>query len=177
MAQAVGQQISGLITPASNIVEGEIVEQKDLPQLASETQPKTRKKRSSRNGSNSSTTSTSNRRNQAVAIDWRHDPSRWGSPQQMWSTAEKSIWLLYVVKQETETSELPASQIAATFNKHFRQAGQINASQISRDLGRAKNKRPSLVAENTTTTPSAWYLTDTGIKRAEELVNQALGQV
>ncbi|MEH2257179.1 hypothetical protein [Nostoc sp.] len=43
MAQAVGQQMSGLLIPASNIVEGEIIENKDLPQLASEAKPKTRK--------------------------------------------------------------------------------------------------------------------------------------
>lgn len=101
MAQAVGQQMSGLLLPASGIVEGEIVEDKSLPQAPPEPQPKPRRKPASRRRSTASTSLTSNGKNLVVAaVDWRHDPSKWGNPQQDWTTADKSIWLLYVISKE-----------------------------------------------------------------------------
>lgn len=175
MAQAVGQQMTGLLTPASNVVEGEILEQKDLPQLPSEAKPKARKKRSSRQYSQTSANSTLNGKSKAQALDWKHDPSKWGIPQQDWSTTDKSIWLLYVVSQEGIVSELAGNQISTTFNKHFRQSKEITTGEINGDLGKAKVKTPALVAENTTNNPSAWYLTYEGEKRALELITQALG--
>jgi hypothetical protein len=177
MAQAVGQQMSGLLTPASNIVEGEIIDTPGLPQAISEPAPKTRRKRAHRQSSHTSANSISNGKNKPVAIDWKHDPSKWGTPQQGWSTADKSIWLLYVVSKEVSISQLTGGRISVTFNKHFRQSGQINTSQINRDLGRAKSKKPSLVAEDTTKEPSEWFLILEGNKRAEELIAEARGQV
>lgn len=176
MAQAVGQQMSGLLTPASNIVEGEIIENNDLPQLSSEAKPKARKKRSSRQYSQTSTTSTLNGKGKAVALDWKHEPLKWGTPQQEWSTADKSIWLLYVVSKEVSVSELTGNEISTTFNKHFRQSGQIKTGQINRDLGKAKGKKPALVSENTTKNPPAWFLTHEGEKCVQELIVQAGGQ-
>lgn len=177
MTQAVGQQMSGLLIPASNIVEGEIIENKDLPQLPSEAKPKSRKKRSSRQYSQISTNSTLNGKGKASALDWKHDPSKWGNPQQDWSTTDKSMWLLYVVHRETEVLELTGSEISTTFNKHFRQSGQISTGQINRDLGRAKGKKPALVSENTTKNPSAWFLTTEGEKCVQQLIAQARGQI
>ncbi|MEH1905181.1 MAG: hypothetical protein V7L04_28335 [Nostoc sp.] len=177
MAQAVGQQMSGLLLPASNIVEGEIIENKDLPQLASEAKPKSRKKRSSRQYSQTSTNSTLNGKAKALAVDWKHDPSKWGNPQQDWSTTDKSMWLLYVVQIEAEVLELTGSEISTTFNKHFRQSGQISTSQINRDLGRAKGKKPALVSDNATKSPSAWFLTTEGEKCVQQLIAQARGQI
>ena len=177
MAQAVGQQISSLLTPASNIVEGEIIENNDLPQLPSEAKPKTRKKRSSRQSSQNSTNSTLNGKGKTEAIDWKHNPTNWGNPQQDWSTTDKSIWLLYVVHKETQVAELTGSEISKTFNKHFRQSGQITTGQINRDLGRAKGKRPALVSEDTTKNPPAWFLTSEGKKVAQDLIVKSGGQI
>lgn len=175
MAQAVGQQMSGLLLPASGIVEGEIVEDRNLPQATLEAQPKPRKKQVSRRRSPNS---TPNGEHSVVTTDWRHDPLKWGNHQQDWTTADKSIWLLYVVSKEANVSELPGSEVSATFNKHFRQSGQIRTGQINRDLGQAKGLKgkPALVSEDPTKNPSAWYITHEGEKRAQELVVKAVGQ-
>ena len=178
MAQAVGQQMSGLLLPASGIVEGEIIDDKSLPQATLESQPKPRKKQTNRRRSKTSTKSTPSSKNPTVALDWKHNPNKWGFPQQDWTTADKSIWLLYVVSKEASTTELTGSEISATFNKHFRQSGQIKTGYINRDLGKAKgaNGKTALVSEDATKSPSAWFLNQEGEKRAQELVTKALGQ-
>lgn len=176
MAQAVGQQMSGLLSPASGIVEGEIIEGRSLPQPAVELQSTPSKKRANRRRSTTSAKSTAGKQGQAVAIDWKHDSSKWGSPQQDWSTSDKSIWLLYVVSKEASVSELTGGEISVTFNKHFRQSGQIRTSHINRDLGRLKGikGKPALAGENTSKTPSTWFLTHEGNKRAQELIAETL---
>jgi hypothetical protein len=111
-----------------------------------------------------------------VPIDWRHDPSKWGSPQQGWVTSDKAIWLLYVVSKEVNVSELNARVITNTFNKHFRQAGQLFVGNINRDLGKLKGRSPAVIAEDTIKDPPAWFLTDAGIKHAQGLIAQSIGQ-
>jgi len=174
MTQALGQQMSTFIPPVTNVVEGKIVDNhQDLPQLLPETKPaNTRKKRSTRKYFHSPTNSS--KKNQVTAIDWRHDPMKWGNPQQTWSATDKSIWLLYVVAKETGIKELQANQIAATFNKHFQESKKINTGQINRDLRNAKTKKPVLVSEDLTNGTSVWYLTIEGEKRAKELIDEAL---
>jgi hypothetical protein len=178
MAQAVGQQMSGLLIPAASIVEGEIVEDKNSSPPSIESQLKPRKKKSPRQHSTTSSVQASNGKSGAIAVDWRHDPSKWGTPQQEWSTANKSIWLLYVVSKEASLTELNGSEIAETFNKHFRQSGAIRTGQVNRDLGQSKGAKgkPAMIAENTTKRPSGWYLTQEGEKFAQELVTKALGR-
>ncbi len=177
ITQALGQQVSGLLAPASDIVQGEITENYDLPQLSSEEKPKTRRKSSIRQPSQKSTSSISNVKSKETAVDWKHNSSKWGNPQQSWSTIKKSIWLLYVVLKETAISEISGRMISATFNKHFRQSGEIRTGQINRDLGKAKGEKPALISENTIKTPSAWYLTIEGEKRAKALISEALGKI
>lgn len=174
MAQAVGQQVSGLLIPASTIVEGEVVEVKDIP--TPDIQPKPRKKRARKSPVNSHSIQNNSKQG-GSAIDWKHDPIKWGHPQRDWSTSDKSIWLLFVVAQATGTSELTGGQIATTFNKHFRQSREINTGQVNRDLGKAKGSNGGipLVIEDTTQNPSAWCLTSEGIKRAEEIIQQSTG--
>jgi Tfp pilus assembly major pilin PilA len=148
MAQAVGQQMSGFLIPASGIVEGEIIEDKTLPQATIESQSKPQKKQTNRRRSTTSTKSASNSKKTADAIDWKHNPMKWGSPQQDWTAADKSIWLLYVVSKESNISELTGSEVSTTFNKHFRQSGQIKTGQINRDLAglfHSKECRPKTV--------------------------------
>ncbi|AFY65912.1 hypothetical protein [Geitlerinema sp. PCC 7407] len=178
MAQAVGQQMSGLLLPASGIAEGEIIEDKTLPQVTLESQSKPQRKQVNRRRSTTSAKSASSRKNSVVAIDWKHDSMKWGIPQQDWTTANKSIWLLYVVSKEAGVSELTGREISTTFNKHFRQSGQLKTGYINRDLGKAKgsNGKVALVSEDATKNPSAWFLTQEGEKRAQELISKALEQ-
>lgn len=114
---------------------------------------------------------------QEALPEFRHDPNKWGNPQQAWTTAEKSIWLLFVVKNQSETKELSASAIATLFNKHFRESGAIRRGNVWRDLGKCKSKSPPWVGEDATQDPYRWYLTETGDKVARDLVAKATGAV
>ncbi len=173
MTQAVSQQFSGLLGPASDIIEGEVVEE-GVKQLPAPGEKAT--KRPPQRRSHASPPSKADASSKVQAVDWRHDPSKWGTPKQDWVTADKSIWLLFVVANELQIKELTANQIAVTFNKHFRQAGQLQSFNVNRDLGKLKGKAPATVAEDTTKTPPAWFLTDAGEKRAHELLAKARGE-
>jgi len=172
IADSVAEQVAGLLKPASNIVEGEIVTDGHRPQYVegetSETKTKqARKKRQSQTqpGSNS----------KEEAVDWSHDPSKWGVPKQKWSTADKSLWILYVVEKAEGIKEMSAPRIATTFNKHFPQAGIVHPPNVSRDLGKLKLKSPALVSEDRAKSPSTWFLTEGGIQRVEKLIRETLG--
>lgn len=65
--------------------------------------------------------------------------------------------------------------IVATFNKHFRQSGQLTTGNVNRDLGVLKGKSPSQIGEDATKEPSAWFLTTEGKTSARKLVQEALG--
>ena len=46
------------------------------------------------------------------AVNWRHDPTKYGSPLQSWKSAQKAIWTLYVVESEAGVKEMSGSRIA-----------------------------------------------------------------
>src|ERR1700761_5282558 len=171
IGQSIGDQLSGLIAPAVSIIEGEV----DKPGTsgsaailnqhtgAETARKKTRKKRT--------TSATSSSTSNAVdALDWRHDAAKYGMPGQAWNTAKKAIWLLYVAGECVQQNTLSSKQISETFNKHFKQAGTILPFNITRDLGKAKLKKPSPVGEDSTKDPSGWFLTDEGNRQAQELI-------
>jgi hypothetical protein len=106
----------------------------------------------------------------SAPIDFRHDSTKWGNPKQEWTTVQKAMWLLFVLSKQTEHKELGYTCIAETFNKHFRQAKAIQKGNVGRDLGKAK--LASLVGEDTTKTPSAWYLTSEGEKTVQKLIGE-----
>jgi hypothetical protein len=110
------------------------------------------------------------------AVDWSHDPAKWGTPAQSWNTVDRCLWLLYVLKQEKGVNELSAAAIAATLCKHFKQAGLVYQQIVSRELGRVKTSAPALVGEDSRQNPSLWFLTEEGQKRAENLVTQVRAQ-
>jgi len=103
-------------------------------------------------------------------LEFRHDVEKWGAPLQNWTTAQKAVWLLYVIENQGLGSELSAAQIEATFNKHFRRAKSIYRRYVVRDLSREKGKS---VGEETTKTPPTWYLTQVGKEYAQKLVTEA----
>lgn len=113
----------------------------------------------------------------ATALDFAHDPSNWGTPKQTFTTTQKAIWLSYVLEQQTGTTVMTIRTIIKTFNKHFRQAGELKDGSVYRDLGKAKQAAPPLVGEDTTKSPSEWYLTEAGKKAGVQLVDLARGSV
>ena len=170
LSKNLSDQITGLIQPAVALVSGEEAPE-TIPQsglviegTATDTTRKKRKKTTRTNNNPSSAAVT-----EGSAIDWVHDPQKWGSPSQTWKAWEKAIWLIYVVSKETETTQLSHVQIVATFNKHFKQAKTIAPFNVARDLGRKKSGKEALVGENTVKSPSEWFLTDEGRKYAEKL--------
>ncbi len=168
IAQSVGNQIAGMLEPAARIVEGDGSTRAPTSKEMTVSQPikQSRRGRRARMGIESAP---------EHVVDWIHDPAKWGSPQQEWTTASKAMWLLYVVKQETGTKELSGASIAATFNKHFKQAKPIQPGNVNRDLGKLKVKPNAPVVEDTTKTPSTWFLTDEGLKVAQNLTLQSRG--
>lgn len=177
MAQAVGQQMSGLLTPASNIVEGEIIENKELPPLPSEAKPKTRKKRSSRQYSQTSTNSTLNGKGKAVAFDWKHEPLKWGTPQQDWSTAFKDILLVQRTDLTAEEEILVLLHYAGEIGFSRYELGryaQCSASSVTKTLQKLSSpqfRQIILVSKD------QYRLTDLGSKRLrEELADKLLLQ-
>src|SRR5262245_41913650 len=94
-------------------------------------------------------------------------------PQQSWTTAEKSIWLLYVAEKNGAAKEMSVPQITNTFNKHFRQAKPIFKPNVHRDLGKLKASVDAPVSENTTARPYTCFLTHAGQRMAEGLVTKS----
>lgn len=171
IGRSIGEQISAIVSPGMNIIDGEISPKPSAQVVpaAAFLEPAKRRaaKRSKPAGAaNGETTTTS-------AVEFRHDPSKYASPSQHWSTSDKAIWLLYVVREVASVAELSNGQLVKTFNTHFRQAKTITHSNVSRDLGKLKTATPSLVGEDNTKTPSVWFLTDEGIRHAQAIIVKA----
>lgn len=107
----------------------------------------------------------------AGPVDYRHDPAKFGVPNQGWSIIEKVIWMLWVL-QHTGTKEYAAGQIVATFNHNFKAAGKLHPPHVPRELQRAKVEVPTPIGED----KERWYLTAEGERQAKDLVTKALGQ-
>jgi hypothetical protein len=170
IGRSIGDQISGMLSPSLNIVEGEIVSSRTQNVAPAPMLEETPKRRGSRRAKSASTGAENNG---SSSIEFRNDPSKYATPTQQWSTADKAIWLLYVVKEVSQVPELSTGQIVKTFNTHFRQAKTITSSNVSRDLGKLKISSPSLVGEDPTKSPSVWFLTDEGMRKAQELIANA----
>lgn len=168
---SIGQQMANLLQPVDSIIDGAPL-QPNLPGL--ETTPQTNVGKKSRK--RRAPTASTNEGAEVIAIDFQHAPEKYGNPQQGWKTAEKSMWLLYVLKEAANVGEVSGRALSETFNKHFRQSGTITVSNTNRDLGRLKGEKPPALGEDASKNPPNWYLTDDGRKRAQMLVAQALGK-
>lgn len=167
-----GQQFAGLMGPIDNIIDG--TELVDTPHTASVVPmsqlPSVKRNKRKKTAGPSPTVNEDD-----TAIDFRHDPLKFGNAQQTWKTADKSLWLIYVLKSQTERTEFTAKAIADTFNKHFRGAGLIKTGNVNRDLERLRTaEKPSPLGFDPN--KSAWFLTDEGERRGQVLVAAALGQ-
>lgn len=173
ISRTVGKKFSDALGPIDAIIEGtahEVSRQPNLPFEEPNLQafPKAKRRR------NTTASPGSSKGDGAEALDFKADPLKYGNPRQAWSTAKKSLWLLYVAKEVAGVSEMSAPVISKTFNKHFRQSGTIQTGKVTRDLGKLKSETPAPVQEDTTKPDAPWFLTDAGIKRAQTLVEEAL---
>lgn len=161
---AVSQQLSGLIlpaavltgaeTPTETIIEGEVEGGKSKPKPA----------RKPRSGSRSFGESS------GQPIEFRHEPAKYGNPLQSWNYTQKAVWLLAVLKGILDTKEASTSQLAATFNDQFKQAGVVRPPNLARYLGEAKVQNPSPIGEHN----GVWFLTQEGERMAKELIQSVL---
>jgi hypothetical protein len=106
----------------------------------------------------------------AQPIEFRHDPAKYGNPLQSWGVAEKGIWLLYVLKKIAAVNEVSGPQLAATFNQSFKPAGKMHPPHVTRDLAKVKVQNPAPIGED----KGNYYLTDTGDRQAEQLIQSIL---
>lgn len=170
IGKSIGDQISGMLSPSLNILEGEVASSRTQPQSAI---PLVAEIPRRRGGRRTKSAPNGTEANTQANIEFRNDPSKYATPTQQWTTAEKAIWLLYVVKEVSLVPELSTGQIVKTFNTHFRQAKTVTNSNVSRDLGKAKVSSPSLVGEDPTKSPPVWFLTDEGIRKAQAIIADA----
>lgn len=169
IAAGVQQQLGGLLAPTSTIIDIDPPRAVNQPALPPAPPKKVRSgKRASAPAANGASDSD--------AVVFTHNPNTWGTPVQGWSAAEKSVWLLYVVGQQTDHKELTGPRIAKTFALHFRQSGPIRSQNVARDLGKLKAQQPSLVSQDAIKPGEPWFLTDAGIAHAQKLVSQARGE-
>jgi hypothetical protein len=103
-------------------------------------------------------------------IEFRHDASKFGNPQQSWTVTDKCVWLLYVVEGITGTKEIAGAQLAATYNQQFKPSGKIHPPHVGTHLGKSKVQNPPYVGED----KGLWYLTDEGKKYAQQLTAAVL---
>jgi hypothetical protein len=165
----IGSQIAGMINPGQLLNGPSTIAPPSDPRLIEGEIPTKRGKGKKK------AYATASAAPPAEALNWIHDPQKWGSPQQSWNTVDKCVWLLFVVKGEIQIGSLSAVGIVATFNKHFKSAKQTTGLLVKRELGKEKNKPKSLVGEDTTKNPPEWFLTQTGEARGQELVNLGKG--
>jgi len=166
ITRAVQQQLTSLVIPGEVITDGH----KQLGDGSSngsgaaqeeENKKKRSVRRSPRGGGDGAP---------AVAIEFRHDPAKYGNPVQGWGVTEKCIWLLYVIKGITGTEEVSGPALAATFNQYFKPAGKIHPPHVTRDLAKLKVQNPAPIGED----KGNYYLTDEGDKQAQQLIQVAL---
>ena len=160
---AVQQQLTGLLTPLETATDGH-------RQLGENTQviegevAKSRSRAPRKRGSGAKPAEP------GTVIEFRHDAAKYGNPVQSWNTAEKCIWLLYVLKNITDTKKVFDPQLSATFNNYFKGSGKIYPPRVSRDLARVKVANPSPIGED----KGLWYLTDEGDRQAQELIRNVM---
>jgi hypothetical protein len=148
-----GPILNGQVTPAGQL--GEI----DLPVRGALVAPVARSKSKRTSGAP---------RLKVEAVQLTHDVEKYGFPKQEWNTANKAMWLLYVMEMQTAQKEASAHIIAATFKLYFKQFGNPLTHNIVRDLGSCKKK--NLVNSDPTKTPETWYLLAAGKTAMQTLI-------
>ena len=83
---------------------------------------------------------------------------------------QKAMWLLYVLDQQG-IKESTSGVLAATFTKHFKSFGSIQAPNVHRDLSKEKGKT-GWVNSDATKDPQTWHLLEEGKKGIAALIQQ-----
>jgi hypothetical protein len=171
VTHALQQQFAGLLKPGEAVLNENQNLRPRNPTLEMEAPaPGTGREGPSRSKAGRRTVGRRGDGSGAQAADFKHDPSKWGVPQQTWKMADKLIWLMYVMGELFPGKGWAPQCLVETFNKQFKEAGLMNPRNIYRDLGNLKQKVPSLVGADATQTPPEWFLTDEGKKHGSQLI-------
>jgi hypothetical protein len=161
---AVKQQFAGLVQPAEAMADGRKQIEAGTQVVNAEVvkpQAKSSRRRSMKPAGDGAPTQV---------IDFKHDPSKYGSPLQKWSVTDKCVWLLFVLEGVGGPKEVSGPQLAATFNHQFKASGRVHPPHVSRDLNKAKVQNPTNIGGD----KGVWYLTDEGKKYAQQLIQGVL---
>lgn len=169
LAANLRQAIAGTLDPTAQVARGELPPAKPVESrtIESDTSKSEEKKTPRRRSKSTETEKTQ-------PFTWVHDAAKWGFPKQEWNTRDKSIWLLHVGGAEVSAKEMTPTEVAVTFSKLFKPAGQLRPSNVSRDLGNARSENPAPVSLDVNT--GKFFLTTAGIAAAEQLCRAAKGE-
>lgn len=170
ITEHIGEQFSSLLKPIDGIVEGKPLEAQPSLDLQA---PEPPKKKTTRRRAPSPKKSSPDDQAE-FNISFRHSAEKYGNPDQNWKTAQKAMWLIYVLVDMNLGKEFSTRQIVETFNSQFRQMGSITTSNVTRDLGRQRQEKPPTVGEDPTSGESKWYLTEGGTRNVQNLIAEAL---
>jgi hypothetical protein len=102
------------------------------------------------------------------AVNWSHDPAKWGAPLQTWKQPQKINWLLHVVEQETGRTDLSPAEMVDIFKTKFRAAGLLRRGNIPSNLG----NNPEFFGS----VDGRWFLKQGGKDAAANLIAEAKGE-
>jgi len=170
ITSSVTNQIKGLTNPQllGDNIDTEDTESTDVtPTLL----PQAPRKRSTRKKSSSSGSGNM----KIEPIDFKNDPKKYSAPSMNWTTLQKALWLMYVINNEKNISELSIAQITNTYNTYYKQSKTIRSTNVARDLGKVKLGNGAFVGENASVSPHTWYLTDAGNLQVQNIIKESKG--
>lgn len=172
LTRSVSKQLGGMIAPPSaDIFEDAEVLPNTVAALPEAKKPAPKKKRaSSPKGSKSGASSSKEVVTNIVELDARAIQEKYGTPRQQWASADKLMWLLYVVEKEVGMQGLSSAQLKETFNTYFKTTGAVTGQNVA-DLRKKVVSNPSLLGKDTGKEPVTWYLIESGIKHVEGLMS------
>ena len=160
IAQQIGKQFGGLLQAPATLASGNGAVTVEGEVTNDGAEKKTRKARKAGSGG----TKTS-----ADDLNFVHDPAQYGSPQQQWTQAQKAVWFLYIVGEQSEIKQQTAYSIAKNFNRLFKSSGQINGGNVMKGLEKERMKSPATVNADMTDGTAKYFLTLAGTNLAGKL--------
>jgi hypothetical protein len=170
ITSSVANQLKGLTTPQV-FGDNTEIEDVEVTEVSTTSLPPAPKKKNARKRSSSSGSANM----KIEPIDFKNDPKKYSAPSMSWTTLQKALWLMYVINNEKNISELSIAQITNTYNTYYKQSKTIRATNVARDLGKVKLGSGAFVGENSALSPHLWYLTDGGDLHVQNIIKESKG--
>lgn len=161
IASQLGKQIGGLLQSPAALASGNGAPTIDT-EIVEANNGAVPKKKTKRGGSGVTKTS-------ADDFNLVHDPEKYGTPRQEWTQAQKAIWFLHIVGEQSQIKQQTSYCIAKNFNKYFKSSGQLNSANVMRGLERERQKSPTTVNADMNSGTAKYFLTISGTALAQKL--------